>query len=132
MAIEDIVARGVGFSPGGVNFIVTHGFIAGEVVEILAGRGGKRVYILPDGRRVNATRQEAEQLVRDHFTPEPLPPPVVIEPELPVLASGLPELLNVQMPELASMQVPRPTQIQPLNLRIPRDDEQAIIALLLN
>ncbi len=32
MAIKNIIARGIGFSPGAVEFIVTHGFIAGAVV----------------------------------------------------------------------------------------------------
>ena len=30
MAIANIIARGIGFSPGSVKFIVTHGFISGE------------------------------------------------------------------------------------------------------
>ena len=34
MAIKDIVARGIGFTPGAVNFIVTHGFTVGVVVSI--------------------------------------------------------------------------------------------------
>ncbi len=32
MAIKDIIARGIGFSPGSVKFIVTHGFGAPAVV----------------------------------------------------------------------------------------------------
>lgn len=31
MAIKDIIARGIGFSPGSIKFIVTHGFISGVV-----------------------------------------------------------------------------------------------------
>ncbi len=32
MAIKNIIARGIGFTPGSVKFIVTHGFTAGAVV----------------------------------------------------------------------------------------------------
>lgn len=31
MAIANIIARGIGFSPGSIKFIVTHGFISKEV-----------------------------------------------------------------------------------------------------
>lgn len=31
MAIKNIIAKGVGFSPGDTHFIVTHGFTAGSV-----------------------------------------------------------------------------------------------------
>lgn len=30
MAIKDLIARGIGFTPGGVNFIVTHGLSSAE------------------------------------------------------------------------------------------------------
>ncbi len=32
MAIEDIIAKGIGFSPGSVKFIPTHGFATAAVV----------------------------------------------------------------------------------------------------
>lgn len=32
MAISNIIARGIGFSPGGVKFIVTHGLSLGAAV----------------------------------------------------------------------------------------------------
>ena len=31
MAIKDIIARGIGFSPGSIKFIVTHGFSSAAV-----------------------------------------------------------------------------------------------------
>lgn len=34
MAIKNIIARGIGFSPGSVKFIVTHGFIAGVAIFV--------------------------------------------------------------------------------------------------
>lgn len=40
MAIKDIVARGIGFSPGSVEYIVTHGLTAGEeaTIDIVVGK----------------------------------------------------------------------------------------------
>ena len=32
MAVKNIIARGIGFSPGSLKFIVTHGFGSAEVV----------------------------------------------------------------------------------------------------
>jgi len=32
MAIKDIIAKGVGFTPGGIKFMATHGFAIGEEV----------------------------------------------------------------------------------------------------
>ena len=32
MAIKDIIASGIGFSPGNVEYIVTRGFVSGEIV----------------------------------------------------------------------------------------------------
>ena len=33
MAVKNIIAKGIGFSPGSVKFIPTHGFSIGVVVE---------------------------------------------------------------------------------------------------
>lgn len=38
MAIKDIIARGIGFNPGSVRFIVTHGFAAAAAVPAPASR----------------------------------------------------------------------------------------------
>jgi hypothetical protein len=35
MAIENIIAKGIGFNPGSAKFIVTHGFTIGEVVTVV-------------------------------------------------------------------------------------------------
>jgi len=35
MAIKNIIAKGIGFSPGSVKFIPTHGFIAGAAFGAL-------------------------------------------------------------------------------------------------
>ena len=35
MAIKNIIARGIGFSPGSVKFIITHGFISSDVVDLI-------------------------------------------------------------------------------------------------
>ena len=37
MPIKNIIAGGVGFSPGSVKYIPTRGFTAGDVVIVLAG-----------------------------------------------------------------------------------------------
>ena len=34
MAIKNIIARGIGFSPGTIRYIVTHGFSIGEAIVI--------------------------------------------------------------------------------------------------
>ena len=31
MAVKDIIARGIGFSPGSIKFIVTHGFASAAI-----------------------------------------------------------------------------------------------------
>ena len=36
MAIKNIIASGIGFSPGSISFIPTHGFSIGEAIEIVA------------------------------------------------------------------------------------------------
>ncbi len=65
MAIKDIIARGIGFSPGAVNFIVTHGFGAGAAIEADAGWPTRKRIILPDGRRMLLTPQEISQVRQD-------------------------------------------------------------------
>lgn len=40
MAIKDIIASGIGFSPGSVKFIPTRGFIAGPEIILVPVSGG--------------------------------------------------------------------------------------------
>lgn len=42
MAIKNMIAGGIGFSPGSVKFIPTRGLIAGEAVAALFNTGRKR------------------------------------------------------------------------------------------
>ncbi len=66
MAIKDIIARGIGFSPASVKFIVTHGFGAGvAVADTAAGWPARKRVILPDGRRMLLTPQEISQVRQD-------------------------------------------------------------------
>lgn len=65
MAIANIIAKGIGFSPGSVKFIPTHGFIAsGEpppVTEVAAG-WPTRLVKLPDGRKLYLNERQIEEL----------------------------------------------------------------------
>ncbi len=73
MAIKDIIARGIGFSPGAVQFIVTHGFGAGEAVAAAPERtthGWKRTDLptrkrrltLPSGASMTVTDAQVEMI----------------------------------------------------------------------
>lgn len=62
MAIKDIIARGIGFSPASVKFIVTHGFGAGVAVDVGAGWPARKRVILPDGRRLMLTPREISEV----------------------------------------------------------------------
>lgn len=66
MAIANLIARGIGFSPGAVKYIVTHGLSIGEAVVVAtpAGRPVRRRYIFPDGTQRYLTPREASEEVR--------------------------------------------------------------------
>ena len=69
MAIKNIVARGVGFTPGAARFIVTHGFGAGAavVVTIVQPTGGWEDYAFLNRPRRDV-KAERKRLLRK--TPE--------------------------------------------------------------
>lgn len=93
MAVKDIIARGIGFNPGSVAFIVTHGLTAGGVEPAPVARGG---YVeTPAERRRRLAREKLaadrnerrfremsltaiEQELRDAMAPPPEPEPVPI------------------------------------------------------
>jgi hypothetical protein len=67
--IKNIIAPGIGFNPGGVNFIVTRGFDIGEVVapppstEFRGGGGGGRyTHWTPDFEPRKFTKKDEKEL----------------------------------------------------------------------
>ncbi len=116
MAIKDIIARGIGFTPGSVKFIVTHGFGGG-----LVGKPGRKRIIY---RRLKHTTVPVEEVFER--------PEYVLAPHERVEA---PEMFRV--PEIPVMEMPEPIlftprpDLAPVLQKIERDEEEAIIALLL-
>lgn len=102
-------------------------------VQVPAGRG-KKTYVLPDGKRVRTTREQAEALIREHYTPqrEEQRKPAILRPDLPPLAGALPSIMEPLVPEVLVPQAPLQRRIQQPDMRalLERDDED-VIALLL-
>lgn len=51
MAIRNLLTRGIGFAPAGVNFLVTHGFSSGVAVVAVVQQGGGAVVVELPGKR---------------------------------------------------------------------------------
>ena len=112
MALKDIIARGVGFSPGAVQFIVTHGFGAGEDAAVTGGYTPYAVYDPGQEKRVRARRRELRR-ERDK-----------LRADLQFLVSGGPEKAPEKRPEIT-------TQVVERAVREPRRDRTAENALAL-
>lgn len=90
MAIKNIIARGIGFSPGSVKFIPTHGLIAGAEVIVEASLGNLGFGEQEDPRkrkvRKETLRREIEELFED--TREIKVPKVVEQQIVKIVAPG--------------------------------------------
>ena len=109
---------------------------ASEPDGVVRAPAGRRTYILPDGRRVRATPDEVEVLLRK---PEPAPPEKKPKAVLrtPRLAGALPSFMEPLAPEvLVPLAQPAPIQrrmqaMPDLRALRQRGDEDAVAALLL-
>lgn len=153
--IANIIARGIGFSPGAVKFIPTLGFSIGEAVEqrTPAGMPVRRWYIYPNGRRRYQTPEEARDTVRLYNGRARRPEKVretiretLDEGEEPALLVDLGMLAQIDLPSMPDIVfdfAPPPIdntalemiflRTREMQLRIARRraEEEALIALLL-
>lgn len=66
MAVANIIARGIGFSPGSVKFIVTHGFSIGDVVFLFAPNLGRTVLVARSDRTAEVfSEKRTAKVARD-------------------------------------------------------------------
>jgi hypothetical protein len=156
MAIANIIARGIGFNPGSVSFIPTHGFGIGEAAlppRIAGMPDHRRWYIYPDGRRLYQTPDEARDAVRRFNSRVKRPKKIreaiqatLEEGEEPALLIDLGLFAEIDLPSLPGIifdfapplidntaleMIYLRTQAAQLRIARRRAEEEALLALLL-